>query len=175
MRMQDANLQSWSFTQAVEHLKYDQLPPGYPTHLHTGSPILFPCPRTRCVSAGVLHLLTVLPATPWSIGPISATRPEQVLDQPAEIKYWLTPLWTKTFGASTPSVGHFHRHSLAWTPWARQRNLHLSVLKLSMSFSLFMKLRGQFFTMNYGTGKYGQLERKDRSTFELVACVTIPL
>ena len=173
MRMQGADLQSWCFTQwnIWNMTNYRQATP--PTH--TRSPILFPCLRTRCVSAGVLHLLTVLPATPWSIGPISATRPEQVLNQPAEIKYWLTPLWTKTFGASTSTVGHFHRHSLAWIPWARQRNLHLSFLKLSMSFSLFMKIRAQFFTTNYGTGKYGQLQMKDGSTFELVACVTIPL
>ena len=170
MRMQGADLQSWCFTQwnIWNMTNYRRATP--PTH--TRSPILFPCPRTRCVSAGVLHLLTVLPATPWSIGPISATRPEQVLDQPAEIKYWLTPLWTKT---STPTVGHFHRHFLAWIPRARQRNLHLSFLKLSLSFSLFMKIRGKFFTMNYGTGKYGQLQMKDGSTFELVACVTIPL
>ena len=76
MKMQGTDLQSWCFTQwnIWNMTNYRRATP--PTH--TGSPILFPCPRTRCVSAGVLHLLTVLPATPWSIGPISATRPASI-------------------------------------------------------------------------------------------------
>ena len=146
---------------SVEHLKYDQLPPGYPTHPHP-EPNIVPLPENEACLCRGSPSPNCTPCNPLIYWPNFSHPASKYWTNPQKSNIDWPPLWTKTFGASTPTIGHFHRHSLAWIPWARQRNLHLSFLKLSMSFSLFMKIRGQLFTMNYGTGKYGQKGMMDQ-------------